>query len=220
MKFEAFIPDWPGPKQHAKEIADIIAPHCKVTVLDDPQDYFNAQWKKAREQFTGDVLLWIMADVTLPEDFGGMFCKMQKVFDRGDIGWWAPDVAWTSYIYRQIDLKPVEYGIFEVPNTDSLCIAIRGDVVRAMPHIDPQVSFMWGMDFVAIATARLMGLKVVRDYRFKVLHPNSTGYDIPRASCEMAAVFATLPAEHRAEIERLLAEDNHLKKRAKNVSQQ
>lgn len=218
MKFEAFVPDWPGPKQHAKEIVDIIAPHCSVTVLDDPSDYFNAQWKKAREQFTGDVLLWVMADVTLPKSFPDMFSEMGRIFSRGDIGWYAPDIAWTSYIYNVDDLKIVEFGIYEAPNTDSLCIAIRGDVVRAIPFIDPAISFMWGFDFAAIATARLMGLKSVRDYRFKASHPNSTGYDIPKASREMAALWDTLPPEHKAEIDRLLAEDNYLKKRAKDES--
>jgi hypothetical protein len=78
---------------------------------------------------------------------------------------------------------------------------------------------MWGMDFIAIATARLMGLKVVRDYRFKAYHPNSTGYDIPRASSEMAAVIAACPPAHQEEIGRLLAEDNYLKKRARDESQ-
>lgn len=215
MKFQAFVPDWPGPKQHAKQLVDIISQYCPVTVLDDPKDYFNAQWKKAREQFTGDVLLWVMADVTLPQDFESMYSEMDRIMTRGDVGWYAPNIAWTSYIFNPGDLKPVERGVYEVPNTDSLCIAIRGDVVRAMPPIDPDVAFMWGMDFIAIATARLMGLKAVRDYRFKASHPNSTGYDIHRASSEMEAIWATCPAEHQEEIKKLLAENYDLKMRVK-----
>lgn len=218
MKVEAFVPDWPGPKQHAKEVVDIISPYCQVTIIDEPDAYFNRQWQIAREQFTGDVLLWVMADVVPPSNFGEMFSEMKRVMARGDVGWYAPDISWTCFIYNTQDLQLVEVGIYETPNTDSLCFAIRGDVVRAMPFIDPQICYMWGMDFTAISTARLMGLKTVRDYRFKASHPNSTGYDIPKASREMAALWATYSPEQRSEIDRLLAEDTYLKKRARDES--
>lgn len=218
MKVEAFIPDWPGPKQHAQELAAQISPFYPTVVLSDPNDYFNAQWAKARAQFNvnSDVLLWVMADVTLPKTkreepcpLSEFFKEMESVMSRADIGWYAPSVNWTSYIYDKRNLTPVEgldSGIYEVPNTDSLCVAIRGSVVRAMPHIDPALSFMWGMDLTAIATARLMGLKVVRDYRFKCRHPNDTGYDITKAGKGMNPVFETFSPGLRAEIAKVEAE--------------
>ena len=213
MNVEAFIPDWPGPKQHAKELRNIVDGYCPTTILDDPADYFNAQWRKASNVLNADILLWIMADVTLPEKFGTVFREMVRIMNRGDIGWYAPDIAWTCYIYDEKDLQAIEPRIYNVPNTDSLCFAIRADVVRKMPFIDPAISYMWGMDFAAIATARLMGLKTVRDYRFKAAHPNSTGYDIPKASREMEKLAQGYSTELRTEIKRLVVEVEQLKRK-------
>ncbi len=203
MKVQAFIPDWPSNgKTHAEDLVSVIEKYCPVTVLNHPTDYFNAQWAKARAAFTGDVLLWCMADVLLPGDFGQMYSEAQRILS-GNVGWYAPDIEWTSYIYHKNDLKELEPDVYEVPNTDSLCFMIRRDVVDAMPFINPTVSFMWGMDITAIATARLLGLKVVRDYRFKALHPNNTGYDIPRAGNEMIPLFNSMSAQLRDEARRV-----------------
>lgn len=212
MRVQAFIPNWPGPKQHADKIFNELTNYCPTTILNDPDDYFNAQWEKAREMFTGDVLLWVMADVTLPERFQFMFFEGLRTLARPDVGWYAPDIEWTSYIYDRADLHEVEPQIYEVPNTDSLCFMIRRDVVDAMPHIDPKVSFMWGMDITAIATARLKGLKVVRDYKFKALHPNCTGYDIPRAGNEMIPMFNAMPPRLRAAAHQVEADVRRLRR--------
>jgi hypothetical protein len=194
MKVQVFIPDWPGPKQHAGELAEIISRRYNpVNILADPDDFFNAKWEKARQGFTGDILLWIMADVTLPKNFEKMCDEMERFMACGNVGWYAPDIAWTSYIYNKKDLREIEPEVYEVPNTDSLCFAIRGDVVRAMPYVNPKLSFMWGMDLTAIAMTRLFGLKVVRDYRFKAGHPNNTGYDIDKAGKGMIPLFQTYP---------------------------
>jgi hypothetical protein len=181
-------------------------------VLNDPNDFFNAQWEKARSQFTGDILFWCMADVTLPKNFRLMYGEGSYLMSRPDIGWWAPDIAWTSYIYDKSDLKQVEPEVYEVPNTDSLCFMIRKDVIDAMPHIDPKVSFMWGMDITAIATARLLGLKVVRDYRFKAEHPNCTGYSIPAAGAGMDPMFRSMTPQLREEASRVEADVRRLRR--------
>lgn len=213
VKVQAFIPDWPGPKQHAAELANKTSRIYPTRILDDPSEYFNAQWQRACKELTADVLLWVMADVTFPFEFSTMCSEMERVMARGDIGWYAPDVAWTGFIYDKKDLKIVEPEVYEVPNTDSLCFAIRADVVRNMPSIDPKTCFMWGMDFTAILTAQRMGLKVVRDYRFKVQHPNSTGYDIDEASLGMKKLFESFEPSFREEMKQLINRTNNLKRR-------
>lgn len=213
VNIQAFIPDWPGPKQHAAELANQVARHYPTRILDDPTEYFNAKWNRACDLFTGDVLLWVMADVTLPADYELMFKEMECVMERGDVGWYAPDVAWTGFIYDKKDLTLVESEIYEVPNTDSLCFAIRADVIKAMPHIDPELCFMWGMDFAAILTAQRMGLKVVRDYKFKAQHPNSTGYDIDKASLGMKRLFESFESSFQEEMRQLVNRANRLKRR-------
>jgi GDP-L-fucose synthase len=214
MKIQAFVPSWPGPKQHPEEIVKILAPFCPATVLDDPDDYFNAQWEKMRQKLSSDtdIILWVMADVTLPKSFGEMSDEMLRLLEGGEVGWYAPDIDWTSYSYDKRRLKMVEPEIFEVPNTDSLCVAVRADVIRAMPRVDPKISFMWGADLAAIATTRLMGLKAVRDYRFKALHPNNTGYEIERAGREMIPLFESFPDRVKQEITQLETEVRFLRK--------
>ena len=222
---QAYVPSWPGPKQHAQSTAEIIQPFCPVTILDNPDDYFNAQFDKAKRRFLNirwnwnedslkeSAMLWVMADVWPPQDFAGMFAAGCAALSRPDVGWYAPDVEWTGYIYDKKDLNELTPGVFEVPNTDSLCCMIRGDVVAQMPFIDPEVSYVWGMDFIAIATARLMGLTAVRDYRFKAEHPNDTRYDIDKASQSMKPLFAGLKPELRAEIEFLMRETSRLRRK-------
>lgn len=218
MKIEAFIPDWPGYHAlHAASHANVLARRYPTRILDDPADYFNAQWQKARDQFTGDILLWVMADVTLPERFNVMLNEMERVMGRGDIGWYAPDVTWTSFIFNKAELKQVENEIYEVPNTDSLLFAVRGDVVRKMPFIDPKLCFMWGMDVTAATVIRQMGLKMVRDYRFKAQHPNSTGYNIDKASGEMGKLFAhyeSIDPRFAGEVRQSIDDMNRLKRLA------
>ena len=213
MRIEAFVPTWPGPKQHPKEVVAAIAPYCSsVTVLDDPNDWFNAQWEKARAQFAGDILLWCMADVTPPENFGEMFQEGVRILSQGNVGWYAPDIAWTSYIYDRADLKKVEPGIYEVPNTDSLLFMIRKDVIGNMPNLDPALCYMWGMDLTAIGTVRAMGMKAVRDYRFKATHPNQTGYEISKAGLGMIPMFQKYPETLQREIANLEEETRKLRK--------
>jgi hypothetical protein len=212
MKVQCVIPSWPGLKQHPKELEAIVAPYCPVKILDDPDDFFNAQWEKARAWFTGDALLWIMADVTLPSNFGEMYKEMVRLMQTGDVGWVAPNVSWTCYYYHKSDLKELEPDVYEVPNTDSLCFMIRGDVIRSLPYMDPNLSYMWGMDFAAMAQIDLMGLKTVRDYRFKVKHPNSTGYDIDRAGIDMFTLWGTFSLKLRRAIDKKVEEANNLKR--------
>ena len=215
MRVEAFIPDWPGEKQHATEIAQVLSPLYPTHILNDPTEYFNAQWARARRMFTGDILLWVMADAGLPDNFLEMCKEMERVMGAGKVGWYAPDLEWTSFIYDKSTLTEFQPGIFEVPNTDSVCFAIRGDVVRAMPEIDPELCFMWGMDFTAILTAHLMGLKIVRDYRFKIQHPNNTGYDIHKASAEMKKLFEgdSFKPSFKAEMTKWIERTNRLKRK-------
>jgi len=212
---QAFIPDWPGDKQHASEIANQVARIYPTRILDDSKNYFNAQWEQARSLFTGDVLLWVMADVHLPNNFGDMFKEMERMMEGGKVGWYAPNVDWTGFIFDKNTLTQFEPGIYEVPNTDSVCFAIRGDVIKTMPRIDSKKCFMWGMDFTAILTAHRMGYKIVRDYRFLVRHPNNTGYDIEEASKGMRWLFEgdTYEPEFKEQMQRWIEKTNNLKRR-------
>ena len=96
--------------------------------------------------------------------------------------------------------------MYEVPNPDCTCWAIRADVLRACPPVDPRHNrFGWGIDYLVCATARSLGLAVVRDYEFQVRHVKGMGYDAKGARKEFRHLLRGLPRELRAEVEELVA---------------
>lgn len=208
MKVYGFIPDWPGEKQHAARTAKYLMPYCEtVFVLDNPDHYFTEQWETARKVFdqrpepdSKDILLWVMADVWPPQNFGWMFSSMKALMtgkterlDPAEVGVYAPDVRWCGWQYDVSKLPQYSYQVYEVPCTDMLCWAVRADVLAILPHVDPAVNRLgWGIDLATVAAAKSLGLKVVRDYNYRAGHPRHTNYDGSNASVEMEAWFATL----------------------------
>ena len=188
MKVQAFIPTWPGDKQHPEEIVQIVSPCCEVCVMDNPEHYFNDQWEEMRNKFTGDIMLWIMADVTL-HSFPEMYKEMLRLMSRDDVGIYAPNVCWTGHVYDISKLIEIEPQVCEVAMTDMLCYAVRADVLSKLPRITTR-THGWGIEIFLTALATKMGRKTVRDYRFTVDHPNSTGYCIPEAASGMEELIA------------------------------
>src|ERR1700674_159523 len=187
MKVQAFIPSWPGDKQRPEELVKIMSPYCETIVLDNPEHYFAEQWAEMRKRFTGDIMLWVMADVTL-HDFPEMYAECVRLLSRDDVGVYAPNVCWTGHIYDISKLKEVEPRVYEVSMTDMLCYAVRSDVLNQLMPISIRCHG-WGIELMLTVIANRMGRKTVRDYRFLVDHPNDTGYSIAEASEGMTEVI-------------------------------
>jgi hypothetical protein len=193
MKVQAFIPTWPGEKQHPDVLLKVISPFCEVTVLDNPDHYFTEQWEEMRRRFTGDVMLWVMADAHL-YDFPVIYKEMIRVLSRDDIGIYAPNVCWTGHVYDISKLEKVDIGVYEVPMPDLLCYAVKAEVLKQMPTVTTR-THGWGIEVVLTALAKRMGKKTVRDYKSTVGHPNSTGYNISEAASGMEAMVASFGME-------------------------
>lgn len=191
VRVQAFIPTWPGDKQHPQDLVRTISPFCPVQVLDNPNHYFTEQWEEMRKYFCGDIMLWVMADVTL-HNFHQMYTECIRILSRNDVGIYAPNVCWTGHIYDMSTLEEIEPGVYDVPMTDVLCYAVRADVLDKLMHIDKDRhgKMGWGIELLLTVIAKRMGRKNARDYRFLVDHPNSTGYDIGEASEGMTALIA------------------------------
>lgn len=188
MKIQAFIPTWPGEKQHPEILLKTISPFCEATVLDNPKHYFTEQWAEMRKRFSGDVMLWVMADAYL-FDFPVIYPEMTRLLSRDDVGIYAPNVCWTGHVYDISKLEKVDVGVYEVPMTDLLCYAVKADILNKMPPIKAR-SHGWGIEIVLTAIATKMGKKTVRDYKSTVGHPNSTNYFIPEAAAGMEEVIS------------------------------
>jgi hypothetical protein len=73
---------------------------------------------------------------------------------------------------------------------------IRRDVLEAMPEIDPAVNkFGWGIEYVAVAAARALGRRTVRDYNFQASHPRGINYNNDEATRHFWAMVEGLPGE-------------------------
>ncbi len=192
MKIEAFVNDWHDEKDHAAATARLLAPYCEVTVLEPCS--LSEQWESARRKFTGDIFFWCMSDVWPPIDLDRMFNVIRTL--RADIGVYAPQVCWNSWQWDLESLPKIQESVYEVLNTEILCLAIRADVLASVPHVDIALHPTGvGIDLVVCTIAKRLGYKTVRDYRFIAAHPEGTSYNKEIATFEMERWFDSLNPE-------------------------
>jgi hypothetical protein len=195
MKVQAFIPDWPGPKQHAAATAQMIAAQCrcdKITILDNPAHYFTEQWNEMLDQFTGDIAFWCMADVFPPKNLSQMYDRALQLMSD-NVGIYAPDVSWTGQKLFRPKMREVFPGVYDTPCTDMLCWFIHKDVLKLMPRIDPKINrFGWGIEYVAIAAARVLKKIAVRDYNFVASHVRGGNYNNDAAAKQFQDMLLSL----------------------------
>lgn len=231
MRMQAFIFNWPGKKQHAARLEAMFRPHCETIVINSDDDlrashphwqhvgndaYFTTQWNAALDRFDGDVFVHIQADVW-PVKVGAMLQEARNYLSNFGVGVYAPDVDFNAHYYRKKDLTKLGEGVFEVPATDCCFWAIKGEVVRATPRVDPRINKLgWGIEYMVGAVARARGLKVARDYRFTAGHQKGSGYNLTQAFEEWQALRNSLDEELRTGMETIEKEREKILVRRKN----
>lgn len=213
MRFQACIFNWVGHEARAEALERQLAALCPVRVVNsesaaEPRHphwehvgedaYFSAQWRRAVEGFDGDVLLHVQADAA-SRDFPRILERCREAMQRHGCGVYAPNVDYTPWVYERDRLARVAEDLYEVPQTDCTCWAISAGVLARVPAVDPvQNKYGWGIDFLVIATARSMGLRTVRDYRYSVDHPwRGSGYDVEAAGRQVLQMLEGLPGPLR-----------------------
>ena len=212
MKIQAFVFNWVGHEAKRRALERALGQLCESRVINSDSTvesghstwhhigdsaYFTEQWNKALELFDGDILFHIQADASYP-DFAEMFERCRFAVARHNCGVYAPNVDYTNWKYNRRKLRRLDDDLLEVPQTDCTCWAITREVLDRLPSVDPRVcKFGWGIDFLAITTARALNKRVARDYRFHVAHPRSTGYDTAEAGRQLLPVIQSLPPELR-----------------------
>lgn len=213
MKIQAFIPDWPGEKQHADALYSVMSPFCETTIIRTPRNFFTEQWNEARARFSGDVLLWVMADVWT-EQYPTFFARCKQFMERGDIAVYTSKICFTNHRFDTARLPKVEDDVYEVPCTDMLNWALHRDLLDVLPVLDPDKSECgWGIDFLTTVLSRRLGKKVVRDYSVLFSHKDSTCYNKTRAMQEMEWLFSTLDKSTVEEVRAVIAEGERLRGR-------
>lgn len=185
-----FLVDWPKIHDNIADLKNIVENHVqRVTVLDNPDHYFSEQWNDMLLQFDGDLLLWVMGDVTLPTKFWELKDAAVRMFRAfPEIGIYGPNVEHTFHKWNTDNFASIIPNVYEVPCAEPNCWFIRKEVLSKLQPIDVKLNkFGWGVDLMTTAAAELAGYKIVRDYNFKAGHPNFTGYDEVDAEKQMRA---------------------------------
>jgi hypothetical protein len=225
MKIQTFIFNWPGKKQHAAKLEAMFRPHCETVVINSDDSlrtqhphwqhigndgYFTDQWNAALQRFDGDVFVHIQADLWPTKIPQVLMEGASYIADYG-VGVYAPNVDFNPHIYRRASLRRLGRGVYEVPATDNSFWAIRAEVLRNVPRVDPRVNRLgWGIEYLVNAVARRSGLKVVRDYRFTAGHLKKRGYDNEQASRELAGLKNSLDPDLYQEMRALEQERDEL----------
>ena len=159
VRLQAFIFNWPGKKQHAAQLEQMLRQHCEVFVINSDDSlrnkhphwhhignnaYFTEQWNEALKRFDGDVFLHIQADVW-PQNVGKMIAECLRCMREHNVGVYAPDLDFQPQAFSPRSLVPVEKGIYEVPLNDNSIWAIKAAVLQNTPAIDPKdgVPVLW-----------------------------------------------------------------------------
>ena len=205
MKIQPFIFNWRGQFDSTLKIErDLKNIFEEVVVInsDDEnkkdewtnigeQSYFAHQFLKAIDLFDGDVFLHVQGDIVF-DQWPQLVDSAQKYYEEFHWGIYAPNVDYTWYSAQNADVDTIEFRKYPnlkvVSNPDCTVWFIHRDIVNELKNINIDLSFVrigWGLDLILCANSFLQNRLVIRDYDFKVQHPQGTGYSQSEAMQEM-----------------------------------
>lgn len=208
---QAFIPRWNSPTCHAEQLRLALHPHVdRVEVLEAYDVPFAEQWAEARSKFTGDIFLWVMADVSLPSNVITFVMRMTNVLcSRIGVAAWAPNIEHSAVVYNRKRLKELVTDVYDVPGTDLVCVALRAGLLGLLPEPSPHG---WCFDYLIAGAARsVFGEHAVRDYSVTVKHPlGKKAYDECKALKETGEWLGGLPPHAKSSTLHCRAEQREL----------
>jgi hypothetical protein len=160
--------------------------------------YFSDKFRKSLDLFDMnkyDYFFHIQGDVEF-NDWGGLLKRSKEFKEKYNWGVYAPNVDYTFYNNERTDVFSLEKDLYIVANTDNTCWIITKDIIQEMKTnliLMKDNNFGWGFDLLICAFAHLKHRPVIRDYRFTVNHPASTGYKKHEAEQEMVDMINSAP---------------------------
>ena len=213
MNIQTFIFNWRGQYEKTKEKQKQLSAIGVVPVVinsddnhreDDPnwhnigeESYFTAQFLKALELFTGDVMFHIQADASYG-NWAEIYQGAKDCFDTYNWGIYAPNVDYTFYNPFRTDLISFdldEPNLKMVANTDCTCWFIHKDIINEAKNRG--INFApykmgWSFDIIFTALSYIKKRPVIRDYAFTIDHPQGTNYNMNQAETEMMQLYKSL----------------------------
>lgn len=211
---QPFIFTWRGKFESACAIErELLQIFDNVTVINSDDEitrpgwinvgessFFSAQFRKALELFTADILFHVQADVHY-DRWRQLVEDASSVFQNHKPGIYAPNVDYSWWTAERNDIvsRRLEPSALKlVACSDETVWFIKREVIQGLQ--ERQIDFSgnamgWGWDCMLAAVSYLKGMPVIRDYRHTIQHPQGTGYNTEKALAEMNAVVNSLDAE-------------------------
>ena len=214
MQIHAIIFNWPRQTPNAERLEAVLqslVSRCDVVNSDIAANrtewynigdaYFTEQWQAARDLLDRDIMLMVCADVW-SDRLSEIITRAVEVMHKFQIGIYAPNVDWTSWVFNPRQLgPPIEHWLYQVPQTDALLLFVRAEIVHALPPLNPLVNKLgWGIDHTLVTIARQFKYLVCRDYKFTVQHPHNSNYDTNTAYQQMNAWIDSFQPSLRAAV--------------------
>lgn len=214
LTIQTFIFNWRGQIQNTERLERLLAPEADLLVINSDEKnerphwvnigenaYYTAQYLAALDRVKSDLVFFAQGDC-FHSEMREILKASRSMMSAHRIGVYAPDVAYTYYNYNKRRLvSKYASTCYLVPNPDNTCWAIRADLLSKLPRPDPTANrFGLGLCAALCALAAIEGFDVVRDYRWTVHHPRSTGYQGDQAMQQMHAYIDGLPDALRAEV--------------------
>lgn len=220
-RIHVFIIGWEGQLARARAIAGalegevakltIVYSNAAETDVEGPgewvrvpnADFFGRKFRRCLDLFSGDIFLLIHADTDF-HDWPALLRRCEEGFRAvPELGVWAPDFTYTPWLTGNVEILPVDRlaGLVSVAQTDGIVFAMPVPVIDRLRRLDYGANNMgWGIDYAAIAHARVTGRLVCRDTTLIVEHQRSRGYDPTEAIAQMQRFHAQLSDAERDQV--------------------
>jgi hypothetical protein len=201
MKIQPFIFNWKGQYEKTlKTESQLLEIFDNVTVINSYEDYkkdnwinlhkdayFAEQFVAACKMFDGDVMMHVQGDATY-HDWKSIIISAKRYYFEYDYGIYAPNVDFTSYNSRMVDLdnKGLEkyINLKNVSSTDCTAWFINKDILKEFEKNWEEylkTKFGWGICSILGSYCKLKDKKIIRDYSYTIDHPNNTNYSMGNA---------------------------------------
>ncbi len=169
-------------------------------------DQITAMLEALKEE---DGIVFLMQADASHNDIVSIIDKSLYVYNTYECGVYAPDVYYVDPIYSgysEDEQSQLEDDLYIVPATDCTFWSVHREVLKEFSRLDSKWTKRgWGIDLTIVALARKLGKMVIRDYGYKIDHPESTGYSKLMAHVEFSKYLKFLPQEISEDIRRHLS---------------